>query len=397
MPLKVLRKLLRLPYDAAIDSRPIKSQQTIAASQAIVFRETAPSGVTFMVNPCRVIGAGDHAIHECISRALYVACFANAHVHGRSAIVDFERSALLDFQHEEFDRAGDRLELDLPVLQAGSNEVWMSTAHTADVTLDTAFNLLGPHTPQFGHWIWEYMPKYVAATMSSLVNGVPVLIDADMPKTHRQFLELVIPPGTEIIEVPFSATIEVKRLWCAPTLCYIPLRPRSVDPLWLIYATAPPDRFAAVMEEMQRRVRVALPAPRGPTRIFLARKPDQQRKIVNGASIEQHAREHGFVVVYPQDLDFGEQINLIRGAQYILGQAGSALFLNFFAQPGTKLCILSSQSIFRAASYICALEKLGLDVVLLTGPTVRQHQYVQFVDYAIPEEVFLSFLENWLA
>lgn len=46
-------------------------------------------------------------------------------------------------------------------------------------------------------------------------------------------------------------------------------------------------------------------------------------------------------VVYPEDMPFIEQVRLLRNAQYVVGPEGSAMFLLFFARPGTKLCILN--------------------------------------------------------
>ncbi len=70
---------------------------------------------------------------------------------------------------------------------------------------------MGPNSPQFGHWIWEYVPKYVAATMSVQLSNVPVLVDAHMPSTHREFLQMVLPPAARAAEVPYNATVQARK------------------------------------------------------------------------------------------------------------------------------------------------------------------------------------------
>lgn len=90
-------------------------------------------------------------------------------------------------------------------------------------------------------------------------------------------------------------------------------------------------------------------------------------------------------------------MRLIRGARYIVGSRGSALFLNFFAKPGAKLCILSQQHMLKLTSVTCLFEELGIDTTVLSGPIVNEHKYAQFAEYSISEDTFRAFLDNWLA
>jgi capsular polysaccharide biosynthesis protein len=389
--------LLSLPSETTIEHLPVRSLFDVASAHAITFRETAPAGLRFTAQPPRVIGVGDQRPLECVTRSLYVACLPDAYVHGRSALIEFRGSAVLDFQGGELEQVDEHLILDLPVLQAGKKDVWLATSRTNALRLDEGFNLLGPNTPQFGHWMWEYMPKYVAAVMSAKLSNVPILIDAYMPATHREFLEMLLPPNAEVVEVPYNGTVRVRRLWCAANLAYIPTYIKTLDPNWPAYEIPLPEHFAAVFNEITRRAEAVVPSKPGPERIYLARKPDQLKKLVNYSAIEQCARERGFYVFYPQDLTFAEQIQLMRGARYIIGPEGSALFLGFLARPATKLCIVSSIHMFNATSYTCLLEAIGLDTTIFTGEVVNESKlYPHFADYRISEEAFRAFLGEWL-
>jgi capsular polysaccharide biosynthesis protein len=161
-----------------------------------------------------------------------------------------------------------------------------------------------------------------------------------MPTTHRQFLRMLLPSKTEIIEVPISASVRAAQLWCAPRLFFIPVYQKNWDHQpWLSYRTAPPERFATAVHEMWSRLDVNRSTTIGLKRVFLARKAKQLRKLRNHAAIEEYAVRRGFVIVYPQDLDFADQLALMQGARYIIGPSGSALLLSYLARPGTKLCI----------------------------------------------------------
>ena len=394
----VFRGLLQLPSNSTAEHLPIKSSFDAASEHARTFRETAPSGAAFVAEPPRVVGAGDPRPLHCVTRSLYVACLPEAVVHGRSAVIKFRDTALLDFQGREFDQVDEQLVLDLPVLQASKQHLWLATSRADGLKLDEAFNLLGPNSPQFGHWIWEYLPKYISAATSAQLANVPVLIDAHMPPTHREFLQMLLPPTVEIVEVPYNGTVHVKRLWCAPNLSYIPIYLKTLDSMWPTYEVPPPDRFAAVFREIMRRTNSALGSEGGSERIYLARKPHQLKKLVNYETIEQQAKQQGFQVIYPQDISFADQLRLVRGARFIVGPEGSAILLGFLARPGTRLCILSSTHMFNAASYTCLLDEIGVDVTIFTGEVTNENEtYAHFADYKIPEDRFQQFLKGWLS
>jgi hypothetical protein len=367
----------------------------VAAERGFVFHETGPAGESFLARPPKVIGDGNHRVLKCRTRTQFVACLADARVRGRSALVEFEEQMLLDYEETELEGNEQVFEFDPAVLQGNNRELSTMTSNEASINIDEAFNLLGRHTPEFGHWIWEYVPKYVAATMSGIIPLAPVLVDARMPKTHRQLLELVLPPGAAVIEVPAFAVVHVHRLWCAPALFYLPIFLKSLDRSWPNYAVASPDRFAAVIREMWKRIEPSLPVRSGPESIFLARKKGQHRKLSNDIEIMWMAESRGFTVIYPQDHDFLEQLSLVRNSRVIIGLEGSAIYLAFFAKPGTKICILSPPHIAGLTAYTSLLEAVGItDITIMTGPVVRPDvNYPHRSDFSIPEDAFQTFLD----
>ena len=216
---EAFRAVVTLPDCERVESRPLRSICKVASKRALVFHETAPAGERFLAHPPKVIGTGNHRVLECVTRTQFVACLADARVRGRSAIIEFDDAALLDYEEAELEGTDQVFEFDPAVLQGDNRQLSIMTSDSASISLGEAFNLLGRHTPEFGHWIWEYVPKYVAATMSGVMPPVPVLVDAGMPETHRQLLELVLPAGVAVIEVPaFAAGARSTALVCAGSL-----------------------------------------------------------------------------------------------------------------------------------------------------------------------------------
>ena len=95
------------------------------------------------------------------------------------------------------------------------------------------------------------------------------------------------------------------------------------------------------------------------------------------------------------DLDFLGQLRLVRNARHIVAPDGSALFLGYFARPGTKLCILTHPLIFMMQTETALLS--GVEVTLFTGPYIRKKvKSPEESDYQIDESRFCAFLEDWL-
>ena len=364
------RRMLDLDEGEQISLKRISGLREAAAVQSSAFYEVAAAGESFRVAAPNVPGEGNHQAVDGVARSIFVACLIDARVRGRSGVIETGELALLDYQEFETAQPRDQLDFDPAVFQAADNAAWIIVAGDDDrvLELDEGFLLIGPHTDGFGHWLWEYLPKYIAAVHAHALPPVPVLIDADMPKLHRQALELMLPEGVAIVELPAFAPARVRRLWCAPSQMYIPVLPdqsRCWDCL-----VAPPGRYAPIIDQIVRRIDRGSPGPDGTGKLFLARRDFRHRRLYNEQAIEAVAAERGFRIVDPEELDFAEQIRLVRDARFIIGADAPALFLAFFARPGTRLCILSHPDPAGLTVLTGALGEIGIDVTVLTGPSI---------------------------
>jgi hypothetical protein len=365
-----------------------------AVARGAFYQECAPSGEQFFHDPPPVIGDGNHRRIEAVSRAQYIACVPRARVRGRSAIVRTADAALLDIEDREWGLLDDELDWDIDIYHAEGRDVWLIERDDREVFhIAEALSLLGAHTDFFGHWMSEYLPRYVAGIVSGSLPVVPVLIDAHMPASHRQALEMLRPAGTEIVEVSAFHAVQVDKLWCTPTFMYMPLHEKRNDRFdWSIVA-APAERFAPAIQYMRQKMAGRLPSS-GPERVFLARRQFRHRKLVNSAEIEGLARSRGFDIVYPEDLDFASQAGLLANVKLVVGLEGSALFLMFFAPPGARLCILSHPLTDVLAEYNGIFSLQGIKTTALTGPITKAHpQTPHDSDYRIEAADFSGTLD----
>jgi capsular polysaccharide biosynthesis protein len=361
------------------------------------YEEWHAGGEPFAIPAPRIVNDFPSRPLEFVSRGQDVGSVADALVRGRSSLVVAGGKALLDFEPHEAALFDVELDIDPAVFSVDGNKLWVPVPAPPDeaMQVDEAYSLLGPQTGAFGDWMYQTLPRYVAADASGLLPIVPVLVDADLPTQILDSLQAVLRPGVQVIHVPSFRCVRVRRLWCSPSLHYAPAREVMDHRYKFDYSSPAPSLFLPTVQEISRRV--PTPASAGPTppRVFLARKPGLWRRMVNDEAIERIAREHGLAVVYPEELSFAQQVALIRGATHVVAPEGSALLLMYFARPGARLCILNHQN-FETTAYDDLLD--GVDLQVILGPFVdKDPQFELRSSYRIDEGVFARFLDGWLA
>lgn len=394
---KVFKQALPLSGFDRLRRRELVGQYEYAKTHAAKCIEIAASGASFEVAPPRVVGEGIPQTHRHRGRARYVARFDDVVVRGRSRVIEAGDVAILDY--EEWERLLFDVELDLDpsIFQATSTVVWTVEPEdeTSTVEVAEAFMLMGPHTAAFGDWMFETLPAYIAADRSGHLPPVPILVDAHLPQSILDSLKLMLSPGVTLIEVPHYQRVRVNRLWSASTLQYAPSREIQNERFKWEYRDPDPTTFRAVVGEMVARADAIIPSRSTAKRIFLARKSEQWRRLINTERLEAIARERGFLVVYPQDMSFPEQVDLLRAATHVVAPEGSAILLMYFSLPGAKLCILNHTLVELTTAYVAVLPHV--DITVLTGPLVNPDStFPHRSDYEIDETVFVSFLDQWL-
>jgi capsular polysaccharide biosynthesis protein len=93
--------------------------------------------------------------------------------------------------------------------------------------------------------------------------------------------------------------------------------------------------------------------------------------VANEAALVDFLAEAGFVNVFLEELDVGEQIRLFRGAEIIVGAHGAGLTNILFCRPGTKLLELFPTGGLHASSFIRMASLLGLEYAFFCGAAVR--------------------------
>ena len=433
----------------ALRYKPIASLHEEAVANSISFVKLSDGGEAFDVPPVRILGSGTNNRIAGVSRSLYVASFENASVYGRSSFIGRDDRLLGDFEPGEgprldpidedgiaaledrgaektlapvletvrrvrrtldtnktligfcgaLARVDDQMQVDPVLFDADRRGGWFIEERPApfEIELDRAFSLSACYSRNFGHWMWQYLPRYAVAAETVSLEGVPIVIDSEMPSTHREAIEMIAADGAPLIEIPRQGVVRVKRLWTAAAFSYPALLPSLREAAdWGIIAPHP-ARTVELTTKLSNRLKSTGVPSDGPERLFLARKPSQHRKLVNYDKVKELLARHGVVVVYAQDHSLREQLRLVRGAKCIIAPNGSSLLLVVTScGPGTRLGILTSDFTPDVQVISSMGSARNVDVTVLAGTSVNVPALgPSFADYRTDLKLLRDLLRSW--
>ncbi|MEM9783288.1 MAG: glycosyltransferase family 61 protein [Pseudomonadota bacterium] len=385
-----------VPRDLAPPTGSLSRLPLTALGDAVSEATLASGGRQLQAAPAKVLGDGTHRTLRITGRTIHAGRLSDAQVIGASGAVVAQDRAILDFEGAEIAQTDDAIELDPAIVahDAAAGRVWTPAPREPLPEIASGFGLLGWSTGLFGHWLGEYLPKFMLAVARDAVPQAHLLIDAEMPAAHRQAIEMLAPDHMTLHPVPRFAPLRVRDLGLVSTLNYPVLAPQSDMATW-DYGVIDADLFAESVAVMRRRLDRLPPGVAGPRRLYLSRRGQARRALVNTDEIEDLVRAAGFAVVQPEMLEFARQVQLMRGADVILGPDGSAMMLAMFARPGTRMGILNHPNIEGLATLTAPLAAVGIETTVLTGaPEGGDPRFAHNASYRIDPERLRAFLAD---
>lgn len=377
-----------------IARRRITRLRDFAKARGLGYEELTASRDVFLPAPPQFGSPPAGGTHT-KTRTLFFCRLADVVVSNQSSFILRGDEALLDVEDDELERFELNLDVDPVVFGPDGNAATFlvpratGTGTGTSSVLERAFSLNGVSSVNFGHWLLEYLPKVFACLGRPGFASVPILIDAQMPRQHREALELFVGPDHPVVDLQAREAVRVDELWTCSAVTYLPLGPkpgqhRDDDAVTRSVAlTVDADAFAVLLA----RARPALASvgrTNGPRRIYLARTDRQRRKIVNREEVEGWFAVNGFEILNFGELSFREQLELVRGADIVVGPDGSSTFITFFARPGTRIGMLTNAFAEDNEWYALVCQALGQTLLILTGAVREEHpEYRDFSDYRI--------------
>lgn len=373
---------------------PVASLHDYAQDHALAFREIAAPRDVFMAGP-EVHGAPAPSGIGGRSRSFFICVLPDVVVSSKSNLLIAGDRALMDYQGGELALVPIDLDVDPIVIAAAGPALTLleRTEVARAPPLAEAFSLVGVHSYNYGHWIFEFMFRLWASLEHAKFSEVALLVDEKMPPQHRQMLSFFAGDHNVITLAP-GHSITVQRLWCGSTPGYWPAGDKagtgSAPEAWRSDVPV----LVALLRRLEPRLATA-DREGGPRRLFLARKDNLARRMLNGSEVETWFCARGFVAIDFGQMTFVEQLALIRGAEIVVGPDGSAFFNALFARPGLRIGMLSQPFIEGYEWFAQMFEALGHHLLILPGELERLHpRYRDMSDFHIEVGRLEGFLDK---
>ncbi|CAM3690109.1 Capsular biosynthesis protein [Bordetella bronchialis] len=216
------------------------------------------------------------------------------------------------------------------------NQVVVKFDYEERQSVGEAILLSGRCSPNYYHWLIEYLGKARLIAGAPDLQGVPLIVDADMPAAEFESLALVL-PGWPLIRVSRTTLLQVGKLHIPSVGTHLP--DNLKDAGWKGGALC-----FGMLGFLRERVFSALgisEADPYPRRIVFLVRP-WGRNITNAAQVEEVARQFGAEIVDPSVLSFADQVRLFHDSELVIGAMGASFTNLIFCRPGTRALALSS-------------------------------------------------------
>lgn len=215
------------------------------------------------------------------------------------------------------------------------NEILLWFRYQKEVYLPAAILLSGRCSPNYYHWLIEYLGKSYLLFKRKRLQKIPLIIDAGMFAQEFDSLQTML-PDWPIYRHDNATLLKVGKLYI-PSSC-TNLTDNLRGPMW---------KFSAIcfktLAHMQSTVYERLGIQGKPVerrKIFLARRAG--RNITNTPEVENILTSFGYEITDTAQLSFEQQVRLFAEARIIVGAMGAAFTNLIFCRPGTQVLALSS-------------------------------------------------------
>jgi hypothetical protein len=397
----VFAKVANYEPGFTVTHRRIVGLRECSRSNAAAFEELIASRRVLLPGP-PLFGARRERGVEATTRTVFFGCLSDVVIASRSSFILRGDDALIDAQDDELARV--ELDLDVDPVVFGpdgkSATFLVPRAASSRPPLERALSLTGVGSHSFGHWMLEYLPKAIACLRRPGFDSVAIVIDAHMPRQHREALKLFVGDDHPVVVLDARDAVRVEELWVCSAIAYLPIGPKPGHAPDVDVVTRPDsliidaDAFAELLAVIQPTL-AGFGHGAGPKRIYLARTDRQHRQIVNRLEVEEWFAAHGFAIVNFGDIEFREQLELVRGADVIVGPDGSSTFTTFFARPGTRIGLLANAFAEDNEWYALVCEALDQQLLILTGEVVEENpDYRDFSSYRIDVGRLAEFVDD---
>lgn len=299
---------------------------------------------------------------------IYVAEISNAFLIGGSNVLVVGNTLLNDTAYCDKEN---RIDIRYSAIKKVLDGVAVIEERPASEQIEKGIYLVGAASFNYYHLIVEILSRLTFIDDYDEYRTYPILVD-EIVLTIPQFkaaLECINKYKHLVIPVKKEAKYTLGRLIVPSSNVWMPTNVYDRNLIRL-------DDFM-ISDTVLTNIRetIGLWEEREPWRkIFISRKNTQAVRLKNEEEIRAIFAEHGFEIVYTEEMSFRQQVECFGQAKCVIAASGAALTNIIFCQPGALIgCIIPSDHRFYMYSTISYL--LGLKSCFLDGEIIERTPY----------------------
>lgn len=219
------------------------------------------------------------------------------------------------------------------------------------------------------HWMTDALPKLALAYAAgfSLSDFDHFIVNSSSQHFQAESLLLLGIPADKIVALDEEPHLQCDRALVTTATC----ASGNVSPWIIDFLRAQFLTHAAPIVT--------------PKKIFIARKHAVRRRLLNEQDVAALLQDQGFETVYPETMNFRQQLALFAGAEEIVAAHGAGLTNIAFCPPGTRVLELFPPSYINQGFWTMAsLGQLKYAYLIGDGETVPDnHDLLRNTDFTI--------------
>ena len=257
--------------------------------------------------------------------------------------------------------------------------------YSREVFLEEGILLSGRCSPNYYHWLIEYLGRGHILSQIPELRRVPLIVDDAMFPQEFESLKAVL-PDWPIFRLPRSSLLKVAKLHIPSIGTYLP---DSLDePQWKGGAMC--FEMLSFLRESTFRFFNVVPSDRPSGRkVYISRRVG--RNVTNNSDVERLLSVRGYEIIDTAELSYEQQVRLFHSADTIVGAMGAAFTNLIFCNPGTKVLALSSPFTQKFCVQANMALFSGCSYLILAGKHPKYHPGGE--DSVIDVNVFLDSYE----
>jgi len=307
----------------------------------------------------------------------YVTEIKNARIFSKSSLVLTSDGTALNDEggHPRFGHIVNFV-YDAAVLAQQSGKVLIDLREFNTREIEVGIFLSGCFSDAFGHWLPEFLPKLQFLQRHPDFANLPIIVDADMPKSHFDHLRRLA--NNPLLLLRASESFLCQRLLIASSPSFSPseIFPNEIPVHELPSLSPRAMRFLRAGESFELK-------KSRQRRIFLSRKNMKWRRLINEEEISVDLQSFGFETIFIEELTVREQIDLFQQAQCVVAPNGSALLNLVFADTSTKVLVLTQPNFHNWGTFQGPMDALGYQSLCVGGDYAIDEDY-KHSNYHIP-------------